>query len=72
MFECKVSYVYEVLDGMVSRSDTCEIGLTQKGAYETPSTSPIIIDIYANICHSGNNDVDDEGFREDNYVLFKA
>ena len=39
MPESKVSYVSEVLDGKVSRSDTCEIVLKQKWGNETPYTT---------------------------------
>ena len=36
MSEIKVSYVSEVLGGKISRSDTCKIGLKEKGGNETP------------------------------------
>ena len=36
MSESKVSYVSEILDGKVSRSNTCEKGLKQKGGNEIP------------------------------------
>ena len=45
----KVSYVSEVLDGKVSRSDTCEIVLKQKWGNETPYPSPIRLAFIENI-----------------------